>query len=72
MTRSEALLELASVVRRSHGAALAVVGWWAAAASEEDVMACLTLVHEWSDLEHLPTHLQAYRERYSAGPDSRP
>jgi hypothetical protein len=69
-TRADKLLELASVVRRSHRDALVVVGWYAANAPAEELDALLTLLREMPGDSVPRGHLAAVEERW-AGPPSR-
>lgn len=68
MTRNDTLLALARECRGSHQAALLIVGWWAAAAPDEDLEACLRLVREARGVLVVGNHLAAYAERWGRLP----
>jgi len=67
MTRTEVLRALAIHARHSHTSALYVIGWFAAAASDEELTACLSAVHEAEAVLQPSGSLAAYAERYGLG-----
>lgn len=67
MTRTEILRALAVHARHSHTSALYVIGWFAAAASDDDLAACLAAVHDAEAALQPQGSLAAYAERYGLG-----
>ncbi|HXE47334.1 MAG TPA: hypothetical protein VN663_03130 [Ramlibacter sp.] len=68
MTREDTIHQIAAVVRSSHAAALAAVGWLALNRPTEELEALLEIVIE-TDLAWRPTgHYQAYAERFGRAP----
>lgn len=67
-TRNDKLRELASKCRRSHTAALIVVGHYAATASEPELVALLGAVDDAVAAWTPEAHLEAYRERWGRLP----
>jgi hypothetical protein len=64
MTRNDVLRELARIVRQDQVAALFVIGWWCAAATDEDLEACLTACKDGVRVWGGEAHLAAYAERW--------
>ena len=69
MSQVEKLAELAAIVRRDHGAALFVVGWYCAGESEEALEGLLAAVRELPEGGVWGDHLALYRERWGRVPD---
>jgi len=68
VTRNDKLRRLASLCRSDPTAALFVIGWYCAAASEEALDDLLAAVEELREYTGAPTHLEAYRERWGRLP----
>jgi len=69
MQRQDTLRAISAHCRASHVSALFVVGWFAAAASEEELDRLLVAVHQ-AETELAPNgHLAAYAERWGRMPD---
>jgi len=68
MMRNDVLQELAAIVRQDQVAALFVIGWWCAAASDEDLEACLVAAREGRRVWGSEAHLAAYAERWGRVP----
>jgi hypothetical protein len=64
MNRNDTLLAIAAHCRASHTLALAVVGWYAAAAPDEELEALLKFLHELPLSGADTRHLEAYQERW--------
>lgn len=69
MHRHDTLRSIAMHCRQSHASALFVVGWFAAAASDEDLEALLSAVHQSERVLGPDGHLAAYAERWGRRPD---
>lgn len=67
-TRNDKLRRLAAIVRADQHAALFVVGWYAAAASENELDDLLTAVQELGAATGRADHLAVYRERWGRTP----
>jgi hypothetical protein len=72
VTRNDKLRRLASLCRTEQTAALFVVGWFCAAASEEALDDLLAAVEELREVTGPTGHLEAYRERWGRVPGEPP
>lgn len=70
MHRNDNLYALARLVRTNQSTALFVIGWFAAAASDEDISRALEAAQEVSKHTLPDGHYEAYRERWGRVPDS--
>lgn len=68
MQRTDVLRSISSHCRTSHTTALFVIGWFAAAAPEEDLNALLAAIHESERVWSPDGHLAAYAERWGQVP----
>jgi len=69
MNRQDTLRSISSHCRASHVSALFVVGWFAAAASEEELARLLVAVHQAESELGPQGHLAAYAERWGRRPE---
>lgn len=68
MNRTDKLVEIAAQCRVDHGAALAIVGWFCAAAPESELDALLKLIEGLRQTSTGRSHYEAYRERWGRVP----